>query len=186
MPLIDIQQLSKLYYSIGEVAELLDVNASLLRFWEKEFNLVVSKKNKKGNRLFSVKEIEQIQRIYQFVKVEGYTLDGAKKALKQKSNTSIAEPIQIIQKAEAPATQNFADIIGKLEGIKTKLLNLPVQKETAQKLALEPIQTSAPVLQETATPTLEQEPKSAPIAQPKKRSVEKPKPATDMPTLFDF
>ena len=89
-----------------------------------------------------------------------------------------------MQKAEAPATQNFADIIGKLEGIKAKLLNLPVQKETAQKI--EPLQTPAPVFQEIATPTLEKEPTPAPIAAPKKRSVEKPKPATDMPTLFDF
>ena len=61
MPAIENQTLSKLYYSIGEVASMLQVNASLLRFWEKEFNLTVSKKNKKGNRLFSVKEIEQIQ-----------------------------------------------------------------------------------------------------------------------------
>ena len=51
MPSIENQTLSKLYYSIGEVAEMLQVNASLLRFWEKEFNLAVSKKNKKGNRL---------------------------------------------------------------------------------------------------------------------------------------
>lgn len=186
MPAIENQTLSKLYYSIGEVASMLQVNASLLRFWEKEFNLTVSKKNKKGNRLFSVKEIEQIQRIYQFVKVEGYTLDGAKKALKQKSNTSVAEPVQIVQKAEAPATQNFAEIIDKLEGIKAKLLNLPVQQETAQKLDPEPLQTPPPVLQEMATPTFEKEPTPAPIAAPKKRSVEKSKPATDMPTLFDF
>jgi DNA-binding transcriptional MerR regulator len=186
MPSIENQTLSKLYYSIGEVARMLQVNASLLRFWEKEFNLTVSKKNKKGNRLFSVKEIEQIQRIYQFVKVEGYTLDGAKKALKQKSSTPLVEPIQIVQKAVAPATQNFAEIIGKLEGIKAKLLNLPLQKETVQKLAIEPNQAPAPVLQEIATPTVEKEPASAPIAPPKKRSVEKPKPASDMPTLFDF
>ena len=128
MPSIENQPLSKLYYSIGEVASMLQVNASLLRFWEKEFNLTVSKKNKKGNRLFSVKEIEQIQRIYQFVKVEGYTLDGAKKALKLKSNTPLSEPVQIIQKEAAPANPNYAEIISKLEGIKDKLLNLPVQK----------------------------------------------------------
>ena len=171
MPSIENQTLSKLYYSIGEVASMLQVNASLLRFWEKEFNLTVSKKNKKGNRLFSVKEIEQIQRIYQFVKVEGYTLDGAKKALKQKATTSLVEPVQIVQEAVAPANQNFTEIIGKLEGIKAKLLNLPIQKETAQ---------------EMAKPTLQKVPTPAPIATPKKQSVEKPKPASDMPTLFDF
>ncbi|MEY3099631.1 MAG: hypothetical protein RIS63_524 [Bacteroidota bacterium] len=171
MPPIENQILSKLYYSIGEVAEMLQVNASLLRFWEKEFNLVVSKKNKKGNRLFSVKEIEQIKRIYQLVKVQGYTLDGAKKALKLKSNTPLTETVQIVQKAAAPANPNYAEIISKLEGIKAKLLNLPVQKETEQKMA---------------TPTLEIEPTRAPIEPPKKRNAEKPKPASDMPTLFDF
>ena len=60
MPLSENQTLSKLYYSIGEVAQILNVSTSLLRFWEKEFNLTVSKKNKKGNRLFSVKEIYQV------------------------------------------------------------------------------------------------------------------------------
>jgi DNA-binding transcriptional MerR regulator len=113
MPLIDIQQLSKMYYSIGEVAEFLNVNASLLRFWEKEFQFEVSKKNKKGNRLFTVKELEKINKIYQLVKIEGYTLDGAKKALKSK------EP------RPQPVTSNQTElVILKLEQIKSKLLAL--------------------------------------------------------------
>lgn len=112
MPIIDIQQLSKLYYSIGEVGKLLDVNTSLLRFWEKEFKLEVSKKNKKGNRLFTKKEIEKINKIYQFVKVEGYTLEGAKKALKLKEVKS--ETI-----IEIDATE---DLIRRLEAIKSRLL----------------------------------------------------------------
>lgn len=114
MPLIDIQQLSKLYYSIGEVSNLLDVNPSLLRFWEKEFELEVSKKNKKGNRLFTTKEIEKINKIYQLVKVEGYTLDGAKKALKSKELRP--EPIII--------EDNTSIIIAKLELIKKRLIQL--------------------------------------------------------------
>ena len=113
MPLIDIQQLSKMYYSIGEVAEFLNVNTSLLRFWEKEFQFEVSKKNKKGNRLFMVKELEKINKIYQLVKIEGYTLDGAKKALKSK------EP------RPQPVTLNQTEqVILKLEQIKSKLLAL--------------------------------------------------------------
>jgi DNA-binding transcriptional MerR regulator len=114
VPLIDIQQLSKLYYSIGEVSKLLDVNPSLLRFWEKEFQLMVSKKNKKGNRLFTIKEIEKINKIYHFVKVEGYTLDGAKKALKNK--TKDFENLNFSKTNES--------IIGRLEEIKSKLINL--------------------------------------------------------------
>jgi DNA-binding transcriptional MerR regulator len=113
MPLIDIQQLSKMYYSIGEVAEFLDVNTSLLRFWEKEFQFEVSKKNKKGNRLFTVKELEKINKIYQLVKIEGYTLDGAKKALKSK------EP-----RPQTVSLNQTEQVILKLEQIKSKLLAL--------------------------------------------------------------
>ncbi len=113
MPLIDIQQLSKMYYSIGEVAEFLDVNTSLLRFWEKEFQFEISKKNKKGNRLFTVKELEKINKIYQLVKIEGYTLDGAKKALKSK------EPRPVVN-----SENNVEVVISRLEAIKIKLLSL--------------------------------------------------------------
>ena len=88
-----------MYYSIGELSKMLEVNASLLRFWEKEFGLKISKRNKKGNRLYSVKEIEVINKIYALVKVNGYTLDGAKKALKDKSsNPSIDEKQLVITK----------------------------------------------------------------------------------------
>jgi len=113
MPLIDIQQLSKMYYSIGEVAEFLDVNTSLLRFWEKEFQFEISKKNKKGNRLFTVKELEKINKIYQLVKIEGYTLDGAKKALKSKESRPVAN-----------SENNVEVVISRLEAIKIKLLSL--------------------------------------------------------------
>ncbi len=181
MPSIENQTLSKLYYSIGEVAEMLQVNASLLRFWEKEFNLVVSKKNKKGNRLFSVKEIEQIKRIYHFVKVEGYTLDGAKKALKQKGISATAAPEnQVIQttQTQSESTADHRELIARLEKIKQQLLRLPVHK-------MEEI--PAPVVQAATEPA--QAPIPAPTPAPKpvvKKAPEKPKPASDMPTLFDF
>lgn len=172
MPSSENQPLSKLYYSIGEVADMLQVNASLLRFWEKEFNLVVSKKNKKGNRLFSVKEIEQIKRIYHFVKVEGYTLDGAKKALKQKTTTPVLEK-QTVAISALPTKQDFSDVIEQLEKIKAKLLNLPSINA--------PAQAQNNILEITEAPIA-----SPAITTPKKRSAEKPKPASDMPTLFDF
>jgi DNA-binding transcriptional MerR regulator len=185
MPSIENQTLSKLYYSIGEVAEMLQVNASLLRFWEKEFNLVVSKKNKKGNRLFSVKEIEQIKRIYHFVKVEGYTLDGAKKALKQKGVSTAAAPEnQVIQttQTQSESSADHRDLIARLEKIKQQLLRLPVHKmeeipalivQVATELAPEPAQAPIPA------PT----PAPKPVV---KKAPEKPKPASEIPTLFDF
>lgn len=107
-------KLTKLYYSIGEVASIFDVNTSLIRFWEKEFSQIQPKKNKKGERLFTVKDIELFNKIYQLVKGEGYTLDGAKKALKTKSPAL---------KSEDNAT-NHSELISKLEKIKEQLLLL--------------------------------------------------------------
>ena len=118
VPTIDIQHLSKLYYSIGELSKLFGVNASLLRFWEKEFQFVISKKNAKGNRLYSIKEIEKINRIYLLVKIEGYTIEGAKKALKSKDKISINE-----NNPKSEETNN-ATLIQKLESIKQRLISL--------------------------------------------------------------
>lgn len=111
MSKLDNIVLTKLYYSIGEVATIFDVNASLIRFWEKEFTVIQPKKNKKGNRLFTVKDIEHFNKIYQLVKEQGYTLDGAKKALKSG------------EKAHSEGNQNEV-LIDKLEKIKTQLLAL--------------------------------------------------------------
>ena len=73
----------KLYYSIGEIAKYFDVNASLVRFWEKEFEILKPKKNKKGNRLFTQEDLKNLKVIYHLVKVKGYTLQGAKERLKK-------------------------------------------------------------------------------------------------------
>ena len=73
----------KLFYSMGEVAEMFDVNASLIRHWE-SFSVIRPKRNKKGNRLFSPQDVENLKLIYHLVKERGMTLEGAKKALKQK------------------------------------------------------------------------------------------------------
>ncbi|MBO6213166.1 DNA-binding transcriptional regulator, MerR family [Algoriella xinjiangensis] len=90
----------KLYYSIGEVAKAFDVNASLIRFWEKEFEIIQPKKNKKGNRLFTKNDIECFKNIYYLVKVKGYTLDGAKQAIGKKGQTVTTEEIDVVQKLE--------------------------------------------------------------------------------------
>jgi len=76
----------KLYYSIGEVAAAFKVNASLIRFWEKEFDVISPKKNKKGNRYFTQEDINNLKLIYHLVKERGYTLEGAKTALSEKEN----------------------------------------------------------------------------------------------------
>ena len=80
----------KLYYSIGEVAEAFEVKPSLIRFWEKEFQIINPKKNQSGTRKFSAKDIEKFELIFSLVKERGFTLDGAKKQLKQGNNPNLA------------------------------------------------------------------------------------------------
>jgi len=106
---IDLHSLTKLYYTIGEVSNMFDVNSSLIRFWEKEFTIIQPKKNKKGNRLFTIKDIENFNKIYQLVKIQGYTLDGAKNALKSKTQIEVVEN---------------EGLISRLEYIKKKLIDL--------------------------------------------------------------
>jgi len=72
----------KLYYTIGEVSKMFNVNASLIRFWEKEFEVLQPKKNKKGNRLFTSEDVENLRIIFHLVKERGFTLQGAKAKLK--------------------------------------------------------------------------------------------------------
>jgi DNA-binding transcriptional MerR regulator len=76
------KEITKLFYSIGEVARMFDVNTSLIRFWEKEFEVIQPRKNRKGNRQFTPKDVNNFKIIYALVKEQGYTLEGAKKALK--------------------------------------------------------------------------------------------------------
>ena len=99
---VDLPQ--KLYYSIGEVSKAFKVNASLIRFWEKEFEYLNPKKNVKGTRRYSSMDIEKLQVIHHLVKEKGYTLEGAKDQLK------------VLNK-------NF-EIIKKLEKIKVNLINI--------------------------------------------------------------
>ena len=77
------RETTKLYYSIGEVAEMFEVNTSLIRFWEKEFDIIKPKKNKKGNRMFTQADVDNFHIIYHLVKERGFKLEGAKRKLKE-------------------------------------------------------------------------------------------------------
>ena len=79
----------KLFYKIGEVAKMFDVNISAIRFWEKEFDILKPKKNKKGNRLFTPKDVKNIQVIHHLLKERGFTIEGAKKKLKENKTDTI-------------------------------------------------------------------------------------------------
>ncbi len=75
----------KLFYSMGEVAEMFDVKTSLIRHWDSQFSILKPKRNKKGNRLFSPQDVENLKVIYHLVKERGMTLEGAKKAMKRRA-----------------------------------------------------------------------------------------------------
>lgn len=101
----------KRYYKIGEVAKAFGVNTSHIRFWENEFDILKPKKNKKGNRLFTQEDIQNLKLIYHLVKEKGYTLEGAKSKLKER-------PIMI---------KNNHEIISRLEIIKAELIKIKNQ-----------------------------------------------------------
>jgi len=101
-------ELNKLYYSIGEVAKMFDVNVSLIRYWENEFSILKPKKNKKGNRLFTPKDIDNLHLIYHLVKEKRLTLEGAKMKLKENKDSTM---------------QNF-EVVKKLKNVKKMLLEI--------------------------------------------------------------
>ena len=88
--------IEKKYYTIGEVAEMLNVATSLIRFWEGEFDIIKPKKNRKGNRQFTKDDINNVKLIYHLVKEKGYTLQGAKEMLKN-NNETIKDKMQMIE-----------------------------------------------------------------------------------------
>lgn len=102
------KEIVKVYFRIGEVAEMFKVNASLIRFWEKEFDIIKPYRNKKGNRFFTKEDIKNFYLIYHLVKERGFTLQGAREKLR--SNPS--------------ETTNHAEIVSRLQEIRGFLLEL--------------------------------------------------------------
>jgi len=100
---IDLPE-GKLYYSIGEISKAFGVNASLIRFWEKEFEILKPKKNAKGNRKFTPEDVKNLKLIFHLVKERGFTLDGAKTHLKENQKKTL-DKFEIIQKLESIKSQ---------------------------------------------------------------------------------
>jgi DNA-binding transcriptional MerR regulator len=94
-----VGKIEKIYYTIGEVAELFEVNPSLIRFWETEFDILRPQKNKKGNRLFTKKDLNNIRIIYHLVKEKGYTLQGARERIKG-NKEDVEKQVEIIDSLE--------------------------------------------------------------------------------------
>lgn len=101
----------KLYYSIGEVAKTFDVNTSMIRYWEKEFDILKPKKNKKGNRLFTAKDVENLKIIHHLLKDRGFTIEGAKKKLRDNKEDTV----------------NQAEVVARLKEIRKALMEIKKQ-----------------------------------------------------------
>ena len=101
----------KLFFKIGEVAKIFNVNISAIRFWEKEFDILKPKKNKKGNRLFTQRDMENLKIIHYLLKERGFTVEGAKKKLKENKNDTI----------------NNVEIVSYLKDIRSFLVQLREQ-----------------------------------------------------------
>ena len=108
---MNIEIPEKRYYKIGEVAKAFNVNTSLVRFWEKEFDIIKPKKNPKGNRLFTQEDIKNFKLIFNLVKERGFTLDGAKQKLKENPESTI----------------HTFEIISRLEAVKAELIKIKNQ-----------------------------------------------------------
>ena len=101
----------KMYYTIGEVADMFNLNTSNIRFWEKEFDVINPRSNKKGNRYFTAKDVENFHLIYHLLKERGYTLKGAKEKLKK----------------DQESTEKASEISARLKKIRSFLVDLKQQ-----------------------------------------------------------
>lgn len=154
----------KLFYTMGEVSEMFDVKPSLLRYWEEQFPTLRPKRNKKGNRLYSPQDVEQLKTIYHLVKERGMTIDGAKKALRE-------------QRKEGTVARN-AQLMERLQRIRALLLEV---REDLKSDGEEILADELPEAPETpAAPAVEKEGKvvvkfDEPASEPASESTEKPK-----------
>lgn len=101
-------KIEKIFFSIGEVADMFNVNQSLIRYWENQFDILKPKKNKKGTRLFTKDDVKMVHLIFHLVKERGMTLKGAQKKLKDNQEETI---------------NNF-EIVSRLQKVKKQLIQI--------------------------------------------------------------
>lgn len=158
----------KLFYSMGEVAEMFDVKPSLLRYWEEQFPSLKPHRNKKGNRLYSPQDVELLKTIFHLVKERGLTIEGAKKALRQeRKEGTVARTAQLMERLQRIRSLLEAvreDLKGEDDGEEW----LDEEVETA-----EPPQTPAPDKGDKVVLKME-EPKEEP-AEPTEQKAQKPR-----------
>ena len=156
--------MAKLLYSMGEVTEMFDVNASLIRYWESKFDCIKPHKNKKGNRMFTPSDVENFKLIYHLVKEKGMTLEGANMAMRKRGNKvrseiSILERLQSIRAMLVEIRESLGD-------------NSPIEYEAPIEAVEElitdvEVETKAKVVEQVTTVEPAEEPKAEP--EPRRR-----------------
>ncbi len=139
----------KIYYSMGEVAEMFDVNQSLIRHWESKFDCLKPHKNAKGNRMFTEADVERLKQIYHLVKERGMTLKGAAKVLRQSSQDELKREMELLE---------------RLQKVRSLLVEVREELKTGDG---EQVLDSAEGVQEAAEPIAE-------VAPEKEKSAEEP------------
>ncbi|WP_083377565.1 MerR family transcriptional regulator [Millionella massiliensis] len=185
----------KMFFSMGEVSEMFDVNPSLIRFWEKRFDVLKPHKNAKGNRMFTPEDVENLKLIYHLVKEKGMTLAGAEKYIKDNKN-ALQRDVQILEhlgriraalleiKSELGSETTDTEIVVRTEALAeavNEALPEPVTIEEAldQQSEAETSTDVQPSVPEAAAAT-----ETAPQTEP--QTAPGPKPRYIEPTLFDL
>lgn len=178
----------KLYYSMGEVAEMFDVTPALIRHWEAQFDCIKPHRNKKGNRLFTPDDVERLKQIYHLVKERGMTLKGANKVLKRAKSDEVAQEMELLERLQKirAALVEVREELKAGDGEQVVEESYPVQEQEvaaaadvaetpAEEPAAEPIEEPTP--EPAVEPVVESaEPKEEISAeQPKKRVVRRRK-----------
>ena len=178
----------KLYYSMGEVAEMFDVTPALIRHWEAQFDCIKPHRNKKGNRLFTPEDVERLKQIYHLVKERGMTLKGANKVLKRAKSDEVAQEMELLERLQKirAALVEVREELKAGDGEQVVEESYPVQEQevaaaadVAHTPAEEPV--AEPIEEPTPEPAVEPvvesaEPKEEISAeQPKKRVVRRRK-----------
>ena len=172
--------MAKLLYTMGEVTEMFDVNASLIRYWESKFDCIKPQKNKKGNRLFTPSDIENFKLIYHLVKEKGMTLEGANNTMKRRGKklhkeVSILERLQniramLVEVRESLGEGSAVEYEAPIEAVSDLIAD--VEKEAKAHVV-----EVATTPEEVAVPDVVEEPKAEEEAAPEPRRRGRPRKA---------
>lgn len=161
----------KIFYSVGEVCDIFNVNASLLRFWEDEFDCLNPTKNSRGHRQYTTADVDTIRLIYHLVKEQGMTLDGAKKRIRQ-NRSGVNRDAEIMERLRS--IRNMLSALKAEMGLDVEVI------EVADEDADEPSPTTQRAEEEVAEVegTEVAEPTAEEVAEPEEPEVE---PAPELP-----